>query len=714
MSDIAYAMSELEKLTDGTRLLPGPQFYENQVTAAKEAIQHFTERKPYVLLSAQMQSGKTGCSLYVAFKMLIEKRVENVFIISGSHETVLRQQWVEEIPAHLFSFCQEHGIDDEEVITRYGEQLINNVFFRQDLVNNLDKFTSKYLVIWDESHYAIQEGSQLHRFYVEIGIWSALQGDTSCLEEKGSYVLSVTATRGAEQSRKIGANNKAPVESWGTVVLTPGKGYRGVQEIKSLGLIHPSVPIDEDNIHHFRQIISKYYDTRKYIIVRTTEARESLIERLRGDDDRTAPFDIIKFNMGTKKIKKRGDTCVNVSILRKSPKRLTLFFVRQMLRMGKQLPKKNICAVYEHCDEQNYDTGLQSLLGRSCGYNIPNLIDVYMDDGAENKALNNYIDIIESGFSQPIARTQNIRDRKLRKIKSRAKKLYPNAPHLIRVTEDEYRLTNDTLATNYAVRSVMKELSQILLDMNIHRDPKYSSEQQQEILGLLNTSRVSGFQSDFSTTHKTHDVSTRQVLDSISKDPGGCMLQQLGNALQSEEAIKSTRTIEKQLVIYRVNGSSGLEDTGLQKGDFVVIFNTEAKSRFEPPTTKSKFATNEKDVFHTTRMVCPLAVERDGDGSNTCLMPSGAKNNPEELKKYIRQFLRDYLAFKSGERDVATKPYISTRNVLFSREVYKNAAYMKGIIKSLSSETEFKGKIQVEASFRRGPGPIRCEIIKWF
>ena len=713
MTDFSTASSMLEQLLECGMAPGNKQFYDNQITAAEEAIAHFVAGRRYVLLSAQMQSGKTGCSLYVACKMLIESAIENVFIISGSHETVLRKQWVEEIPKHLYSYCMEHDITDEDLIREYSERLMSNVFFRQDLAKNLDRFTEKYLILWDESHYAMQEGQQLHSFFTEVGITGAMQGDISCLEEKNSYVLSITATRGAEQSRKIGANDGQSVDCWGSVVLHPGEGYRGVEEIKAKNLIMPSVPINEENIEEFRSIITKYAGQQKYIIVRTTEVREEIIEQILAGGNPDEPlFDIVRFNMETKNTKRKGVAPVTVESLgRRPPARLTLFLVRQMLRMGKQLPKKNICAVYEHADKQNYDTALQSLLGRTCGYKIQHDIDVYIEDGAENKALNNYIEIVKSDFKNPIARTLNIRDRKEKKSNPDAVKLYPNAPHLIRVTEDEYRLTNDTGAKSSSMRKAMKEVSQILISMKIHEDPRYSEEQQREIFDLIITSYREGFQSKFTTTHETHKVSTGEVLKSISKDPCGCMLGQLGEALGTNCPIKSTRTLEKQIVIYRVNGSAGLEGTGLKKGDWVVIFNTEAVSQFDPPVTKSKYVTDNRDTFHTQMMPKPLGTERDGDGCNKCPMPDGAKNNIAVLKAFICQHIQDHLDFKDGKREFAAKNYISTDNVIFDRDVYKNAGYMKGIFKSV--ETDFGGRIKIDTKYGRGRGALRCEYIKW-
>ena len=63
--------------------------YPNQKRATAEAIDAYNTFN-YVILTAQMQSGKTGTSLWIAFNMLINKKVSKAFIISGNRNTSLR------------------------------------------------------------------------------------------------------------------------------------------------------------------------------------------------------------------------------------------------------------------------------------------------------------------------------------------------------------------------------------------------------------------------------------------------------------------------------------------------------------------------------------------------------------------------------------------------------------------------------------------------
>ena len=155
-----------------TSLIKKDQFYKNQISAAKQIVTHF-ETEHYVLLSAQMQSGKTGCALYCAFDMLFSKKVDSVFIVSGTSDTDLRKQWELKCATHLFEYCSMHDIHDEEIIFNMNKIISSGIIWRQDLLKSKDKFSERFLIIWDESHFAITENQTLHTFLTEPGSYTA-------------------------------------------------------------------------------------------------------------------------------------------------------------------------------------------------------------------------------------------------------------------------------------------------------------------------------------------------------------------------------------------------------------------------------------------------------------------------------------------------------------------------------------------------------------
>ena len=268
------------------------KFHPSQQKGAKEILEYYSKFR-YVMLAAQMQCGKTGVSMFVAFYMLMRKQVKKVFIISGTSETDLRQQWESNVVTHAYEFWREHVVDNPEPKTcECGEDPVAfycqdcekgycldcdgtshtkgtrcqhtripidhhlnskvssegfrdaghltkkfEVIWRQDLMKEIGKFDEDYLIIWDESHFATTQKQTLHKFFDAIGIFPDIQGDTRCLERKNSYLLSMSATRCSEQSRMAGANSDGPVKNWKMVVMTPGDNYRGVCEMVEQKLV---------------------------------------------------------------------------------------------------------------------------------------------------------------------------------------------------------------------------------------------------------------------------------------------------------------------------------------------------------------------------------------------------------------------------------------------------------------------------------------------
>ena len=130
-------------------------FHSNQITTAKEIIDTMVEGWVfYMILLAQMQSGKTGTYLKVAFDAIRLGIVETVLIISGSRDTSLRGQ----AQADLAENINEYADENSETIQEYRELIKNlsdsvNIFWSQDL-KTITELKSKTLIIHEESHAA--------------------------------------------------------------------------------------------------------------------------------------------------------------------------------------------------------------------------------------------------------------------------------------------------------------------------------------------------------------------------------------------------------------------------------------------------------------------------------------------------------------------------------------------------------------------------------
>jgi hypothetical protein len=174
-------------------------FHSNQITTGKEIIDTMVEGWVfYMILLAQMQSGKTGTYLKVAFDAIRLGIVETVLIISGSRDTSLRGQ----AQADLAENINEYAEEISETIQEYREliqKLSNgvNVFWSQDL-KTITELKSKTLIIHEESHAAQSKTNKPYMdFYLKHNIEKALYGDLETidyLKENKIWIMNVSAT----------------------------------------------------------------------------------------------------------------------------------------------------------------------------------------------------------------------------------------------------------------------------------------------------------------------------------------------------------------------------------------------------------------------------------------------------------------------------------------------------------------------------------------
>ena len=689
--------SQLKKLKELMTCGVPTQFYPNQKSAAKEILDNFAIDTRYVMLSAQMQSGKTGCAFYVMFDMLISEKIDKVFIMSGSSETALREQWREKYPIHLVNFCQERGIKNKKLLVDIGKKIETGIVWRQDLLKKSDLFTDKYLIIWDESHFAVTENQTLHKFYEKLGLLPCIQGDTTYLKTQNAYILSITATRCAEHSRFAGANDGVEVDDWKMVVMDPGEKYRGVQEIKAKGLLYPSFSICERNMDALRALFGKYSDQKKYFIIRCMQPKEEFIVMIAN----MMGIPILRYNMKTKK-----DT--NVETLEEEPEKFTLFLIRGMLRMGKELPKEHVTSVYECAGMSRTNTTLQGLFGRTCGYYTEETedveIDVYIPGGAENDAVNQYIESVESGFKKGLVNTalvpNQVRDREW----------YPNVPMHIKASE-----LTELFGLNVPVSEMKTKLSMVCRDIKELFDEKYNKLKfmTPEQIDEINKALQLFMDGDDVYDDKDGNIEIEQTNKQSKKE-----LPKMDDAIeQGDPSVMGYNTdtwIHRHIKIIKIMSNEGFEETRFRKGDLIVNFNTQAKSKFE---CHSHLAgkTTQKDLFHTTKEAEIKSLGPDDDGVSKCRLPEGVKYDVTLFKKSLRELINDYL---DDTRVVKQASGCGTGRVAFSKDVYKSKQYMEGIVRSI--EREFNGvvKISTESIGKGRPavgeeGCVRLRRIYW-
>lgn len=339
--------------------------FQQNLLAGKEIISIYCDNSHevvrYVMLLAQMQSGKTFIYTFVMCEMFRQRKVDNVVIFSGNAEVALREQTrrcMEDEEYQIFykEYLFSLGVEDcweslKGQITRNFEVIWGTALKkRMEPKNNT-------LFIWDESHFAQDQGMCPEKFLDQMGIIP--NGDWRPLQERDNYVLSVSATSFSEASNVIHQDQCKAI-----VTFNPSSVYMSIKKMKENGMI---IPYESPKICVLEQMISSVsrVGRRKYGIIRI------------GHNVKSRNADEAFYKMAARKGKwdiklyyetpdpERIDT---LDCLNHEPTRNTLILVKDHCRMGQQLPKQNISFVIETAVSSRTDVLLQGLLGRMCGY----------------------------------------------------------------------------------------------------------------------------------------------------------------------------------------------------------------------------------------------------------------------------------------------------------------------------------------------------------
>ena len=306
--------------------------HDNQWRAGCQIIDNYLAGINYVILIAQMQSGKTGTAKWLAHAVahctyLSEPiHASKIYFICGMNDNDLRMQAVKEFT----------GLIPSENIL-FSKQL-------QRLNRDKCKGVDCKLLIVDESHYASEAGSQVDLFIKQLG-------------EGERYYLSISATPMAEI---ITARDK----NIGKVFLQPGKGYYGIDAIFRRGLIYQSADITNDRTTFIDLVCDYYHDHEGdpcYNIVRLPNQWYYYdLEQ----DLQSADLDIHFINHHGSSALAENDFN---AYMNKPPDKFTIIWIYNSLRAGKQVNTRYIGFIHDtHVSRP--DTVAQSLLGRMMGY----------------------------------------------------------------------------------------------------------------------------------------------------------------------------------------------------------------------------------------------------------------------------------------------------------------------------------------------------------
>jgi len=356
-----------------------PTFHPEQRKVAQEILTKFN-LIPFIVLLAQMQSGKTSAYLYLAFEMIRLGMVQRVVVICGSAETSLRDQAKSDAIAmrdeYQMNLLEKGDTDGMRTLLK-GDI---NVYFSNE-IKKIPKITDHTLVIHEECHMAQSKNNKPYKeFYKRNNIEETLLGDFRKLREQSNYILGVSATPFSEivsnyKDEKFASMEITPEEK-DIVPMKPGSGYLGVPHFYNNGdgsIQFTSQSVDTTYSHFFDVLDEnreKYQD--KYCIVRTFESKETHETIIAGCAK--VGYDCIHSFAGEESIQE---------ILSNEPVNPTVIHISGRCRMGQVLIKDHIGMVYESSRAPNADTLLQGLVGRVCGYDSSLDIDVYVSNASE-------------------------------------------------------------------------------------------------------------------------------------------------------------------------------------------------------------------------------------------------------------------------------------------------------------------------------------------
>ena len=347
------------------------------IAAINEMMESFSAGTRASILVAQMQSGKTSAFLLLAGEMLRTKMIEHVIIFTGNRERDLKDQLYAQVRGNpdtlersffdtKYSRYLETKTDafDGLLYSEVGELLQGikdcvTIVWGTELLKKASRIpTNKTLFIFEESHFAQNNGQTPSKFLQQIGL--PANGDIRILEAKNSYICSVSATPFSElcDNGNFGQSKKI-------VRMMPGDGYRGVGWLKETGKI---VGYENWETALSQALISKKSECNWAIVrVRGTEQMETA-ERI----CREAEWNIMRYDQELSEI-------TNMKDLERKPEQPTLVVLREKSRMGTVVPKNYLSFVFETSTSPRTDTLLQSLLGRACGYHVNELLLVYLN-----------------------------------------------------------------------------------------------------------------------------------------------------------------------------------------------------------------------------------------------------------------------------------------------------------------------------------------------
>ena len=407
-------------------------FSEQQLKAANEAIEAFKrDAINWVILLAQMQSGKTETYLLIACELIRASLVKHVVVFSGNTETDLRDQLKDQLKfGSKFFEKYQKKILDAELVKMQGRPITDFLQMANEIqqmtalaVAEVKDVISKITVvwgcelnsysgpmcnnvfadiffIWEEAHHAQSLDQRPAKFLEKIGV--SADGNAHCLERNRNIMMTISATPFSELS-----DNLRQMQGKYVVKMMPGAGYVSVKKIHES---HRILPFTKKEIGIASALNLPKCGKNWYGIIRFQQKHEETVKALvELHGWKWVEYDSVSAD------RKRGKFVWEN--MNQEPAENTVILIRGKCRMGKNLEKKHLLFVFETSKKSKTDTVLQSLLGRTCGYSEgSDRVIVYLSEKiVKSGEIERYIEMWDKDGVQIMpTRANNLTDKKVK------------------------------------------------------------------------------------------------------------------------------------------------------------------------------------------------------------------------------------------------------------------------------------------------------------
>jgi len=332
------------------------------------------------IVIAQTQSGKTGIARGVCNYFRGGEEDLNIYYICGMNDKSLKNQQIREFK----------GLIPED-----------QILFQKDLERKIKNKTiypkTAYLFILDESHYAQNSMSLVHRFFYELIKLRMDSGTRMVDNESKVYFLSISATPMSEIAQLLDPNQECLKK---IMIYQPPKEYYGFKKMREQGCLKPAFDLNEKTQRYsLVDIIKAHYNEEKknerykYLIIRFVNTakgiknRQDILKHLGAE--LSHDFDYINYHS-------KDVTLTNFNQqIKNPPDKLTIIGIYNSLRAGYQLDTKHVAMVHENISA-DVDVTVQGLPGRCCGYKNKDKhrVQVYCN----TRAIDQYLKMVKNDF----------------------------------------------------------------------------------------------------------------------------------------------------------------------------------------------------------------------------------------------------------------------------------------------------------------------------